>query len=123
MKPIKVLQIEDNGDEAQKIAGLFNRVRGATFQVDTFDRLASGLERLSLNSIDAILLDLRLPDSQGPDTFEQVRARAGEVPIVVLVDPSDTLLGIKAVEDGAHSYLVKGRIDTNQLSRAVQRSE
>ena len=77
MKPIKVLQIEDNGDEAQKIAGLFNRVRGATFQVDTFDCLASGLERLARNRIDAILLDLRLPDSQGPDTFEKVRARAG----------------------------------------------
>ena len=37
-----------------------------------------------------------------------------------MVDPSDTMLGITAVEDGAQSYLVKGRIDTNQLSRAVR---
>src|SRR5262245_35830560 len=120
MRPMKVLQIEHDADEAEKISALFMRVRGVTFQVNTVDRLDAGLDRLAKGHIDAILLDLRLPDSQGPETFEAVRARAGQVPIVVVVDPSDTMLGIKAVEDGAHSYLVKGRIDTTQLSRAVR---
>ncbi len=120
MKPIKVLLIEDDVEQARQFQSLFQRVRGVNFQVTAAERLASGLESLASDAFDAVLLDLRLPDSEAPTTFERVRAQDAEVPIVVVVEPGDTMLGIRAVEDGAQGYLVKGRINNSQLSRAVR---
>lgn len=120
MKAIKVLLIEDDADQADLITHLFARVRVGNFQVQTCGTLASGLERLSTNSVDAILTDLRLPDCPPEETFQRLIRQAPAAPIVVMVEPNDTMLGITAVEDGAQSYLVKGRIDTNQLSRSVR---
>lgn len=120
MKPIKVLLIEDDAEQAQQFQSLFLRVRGVNFDVTARERLTTGLEALAANDFDAVLLDLRLPDSEAPGTFERVRSVDEEVPIVVIVEPGDTMLGIRALEDGAHGYLVKGRINNSQLSRAVR---
>ncbi len=48
------------------------------------DQLSTGLECIAAGGIDAILLDLGLPDSHGFDAFAKVHAQAPQVPIVVL---------------------------------------
>jgi glutamate dehydrogenase (NAD(P)+) len=120
MKPITVLLIEDDADQARQFHSLFQKVRGVNFAVRTVATFAGGLEQLAEASVDAVLLDVRLPDSAGETTFERLHRHDPELPIVVIVEPEDTMLGIRAVEDGAHGYLVKGRINTSQLSRAVR---
>lgn len=119
-KPIKVLLIEDDANQAQQFQSLFQRVRGIDFEVTIADQLSRGISELQKDTVDAVLLDLRLPDSEAATTFERVRAVSSEVPIVVIVEPEDTMLAIRAVEDGAHGYLVKGRINNSQLSRAIR---
>jgi glutamate dehydrogenase (NAD(P)+) len=119
-KPIKVLLIEDDPNQSQQFQTLFQRVRGVHFEVIVADQLSKGLQELKGETVDAVLLDLRLPDSEPATTFERVRAADHEVPIVAIVEPEDTMLAIKAVEDGAHGYLVKGRINNSQLSRAIR---
>ena len=42
--------------------------------VERVDRLSKGIDRLAAGNIDAVLLDLGLPDSQGIDTFEKIQA-------------------------------------------------
>ena len=41
----------------------------------------------------------------------QLRAAAPDVPIVILSGLQDELLAVKAVQEGAQDYLVKGRVD------------
>src|SRR5262249_23655977 len=84
--------------------------------------LARGLERLAAGGIDAVLLDLTLPDSEGLATFFQVRARTQSpaIPVVILTGMDDVKLGAKAVEAGAQDYLVKGHLDAAVLTRAVR---
>ena len=49
---------------------------GNMFDLETADRLASALRRISAGGIDAILLDLALPDSKGRETFSKTKAHA-----------------------------------------------
>ena len=51
--------------------------------------LSDGVARLAERGIDAILLDLALPDSRGIDTFDAVFRAAGRVPILVLTARGD----------------------------------
>lgn len=87
--------------------------------IERVDRLSKGLDRLAADGIDAILLDLGLPDSQGLSTFEKIYAATKHVPILILTAFKDDALALEAVRRGAQDYLIKGKVDSALLVRAI----
>ena len=81
--------------------------------------LSEGLSCLALGNIDAVLLDLGLPDSQGLNTFEKIHFSAQQVPIIILTGFNDDALGLEAVRRGAQDYLIKGKLDGALLVKAI----
>lgn len=81
----------------------------ANNSLECFGRLTIGLNRLAQGGIDAILLDLGLPDSQGLNTFEKTYAVAPKEPILILTSNDDDSLALDAVRRGAQDYLIKGK--------------
>jgi PAS domain S-box-containing protein len=121
----RVLLIEDNPSDAWLIQEYLAEAKTAhsalfRFQLIQVDRLSVGLERLAGGSIDVILLDLSLPDSQGLETFLQVQAHAPHIPIVVLTGLDDEKLAANAASAGAQDYLIKGELAGNVLLRAIR---
>jgi len=119
-RQIKVLLIEDNPGDARLIKEMLSEVNGALFDLETADRLSDGLTRIQKGGIDAVLLDLGLPDSAGLDTFEMVYDQAPEVPVVMLTGLDDTELALEGVRMGAQDYLVKDRVDGDLLARTLR---
>ncbi|MGQ9627821.1 MAG: PAS domain-containing protein [Anaerolineae bacterium] len=117
---IKVLLVEDNLGDARLLQEMLAEVRGFSFDLKCADRLSLGLEQLAEGGIDLLLLDLSLPDSRGLEAFARVKAQAPKVPIIVLSGLDDEALAVKAVQEGAQDYLVKGQIDSNLLARAIR---
>jgi light-regulated signal transduction histidine kinase (bacteriophytochrome) len=95
-------------------------VEGNTFDLETADRLATALRRLSAGGIDAVLLDLALPDSKGRETFSKAKAQAPTVPIIVLTGLGDEALALKMVQEGAQDYVTKIDLKGSVLSRAIR---
>jgi phosphoserine phosphatase RsbU/P len=120
LKTIKVLLVEDSRGDARLIQEYLGEVEGLQFEVENADRLAQGLARQARGGIDVVLLDLSLPDSRGLDTFLQFHAAAPGVPIVVLTGFNDEVLAVKAVQEGAEDYLVKGYVNSNLLARSLR---
>ncbi len=122
---IKVLLIEDDPGDARLVREMLSDARGAAFELSHAALLSEGLERLEEGVFDVALLDLSLPDSQGPATFEKVRAVTA-LPVVLLTGLDDEELGLSLLGAGAQDYLVKGRIDAELLARsamyAIERS-
>lgn len=121
-KRIKVLLIDDDPDIAFAMQQALSVDAGAgpPFELETADRISTGLERLDRGGIDLLLLDLGLPDASGFQTFLKVHAYAQRLPIVVLSGVDDEALAVQAVQDGAQDYLVKGQVDRNLLLRALR---
>jgi signal transduction histidine kinase len=115
-----VLLVEDNAGDARLIQESLADTRGAPFELEFADRLASALRRLAEGGIDAVLLDLGLPDSKGQQTFDQAKAGAPGVPIIVLTGLGDDALALKMVEDGAQDYVAKIGLDGGTLARAIR---
>lgn len=118
---IRVLMIEDNPDDVY----LMRRLIGATTStprivLETADTLSEGMARLEQGGIDAVLLDLSLPDSSGLATLIRLRERNLHVPVVVQTGLSDEDLGMEAVRQGAQDYLIKGEADIGLLVRALR---
>lgn len=116
---IRVLLVEDNPGDARLIREILARARNAQFELERVERLSDALERLNAGGIQAILLDLTLPDSSGLNTFLQVRAHAPHIPTTVLSGFADEAVAIRAVREGAQDYLVKGQVDRNLLVRTL----
>ena len=117
---LTVLLVEDNPGDAPLIRESLTDLTGNTFDLETTDRLASALRRLSAGGVDAILLDLALPDSDGTETFTKARAQAPTVPIIVLTGLGDEALALKMVQEGAQDYVTKVDLKGSVLSRAIR---
>jgi signal transduction histidine kinase len=87
--------------------------------IERVDKLSKGIARLYQGNIDAVLLDLGLPDSQGLPTFEKIHGAAKKLPILILTAYKDDALALEAVRRGAQDYLIKGKIDGALLVRAL----
>ena len=66
-----------------------------------------GIERLSREPIDLLLLDLMLPDRPGLEVLAEVRQRWPELPVVVVTAYSSVETAIAAMREGAFHYLPK----------------
>lgn len=85
----EVLLIEDNRGDAGLIQQMLTGAPIISLQLRWVDTLSKGLSALDHHPVDAILLDLNLPDSSGLQTFQQVHSAAPHVPIVVLTGFDD----------------------------------
>ena len=119
-KHLKVLLIEDNPGDANLIRQMLAEEKLTCFDLEWVEELSIGLKHLARRDVDALLLDLSLPDNQGLNTFIRVHTQAPKLPIIVLSGLEDEALAMEAVRKGAQDYLVKGRVDSHLLSRAIK---
>ncbi len=128
---ITLLLIEDNPADAHLIRTLLRQpgagqvpsvatLGGAAFVVHHVDRIAAAVPHLANPSLDVVLLDLSLPDSQGLESFSKVKLLTQNTPIIILSGLDDQNVAVRAVQQGAQDYLVKGSIDTELLVRAIR---
>ncbi len=119
-KALRVLLIEDNTDDALLLRHCLAKIP-EQIEIHHCERLAEALEYLANGQadIDAVLMDLGLPDSKGIDTFNRVRGQAPRIPVVILSGMDDEQLAIQAVRAGAQDYLVKGEANAQLLVRAL----
>jgi PAS domain S-box-containing protein len=118
--PIHVLLVEDNPGDARLIRTHLADAGADGFTVATVGTLADAAERCARPGVDAVLLDLGLPDSVGLDTLRAIRARAPDLPVLVLTGLDDEKTAVQAVQDGAQDYLVKGEIVGALVARALR---
>jgi two-component system sensor histidine kinase/response regulator len=118
-QPTRVLLIEDNPSDARLIQESLADATEHPFELETASTLASGLQRLGAGGVDALLLDLALPDSFGQETFIRARAQALGVAIIVLTGLHDDSLALKLVQGGAQDFVAKVDVSGNNLTRAI----
>ena len=116
---IKVLLIEDNPSDARLIRESLAEATDDPFDLEIADTLATGLQRLSVGGIDAMLLDLALPDSFGIETFVRAKSQALGVAIIILTGLKDDSLALKLVQGGAQDFVAKVDVNGNNLTRAI----
>lgn len=117
----KALLIEDNPGDARLIREMLADSNGAGgFDIVCSDRLSEAIENLAIPDTDIVLLDLSLPDSQGLEALVKLHTVAQTPPVVVLTSYDDEMTAIKAVQEGAQDYLVKGQFDDSLLIRSIR---
>jgi signal transduction histidine kinase len=113
----RLLLVEDQADFAT-VVKLMLRNSDRTWEISEVDRLASALDTLAGGGIEAVLLDLRLPDATGFEAVDKVVAAYPDVPVVVMTS-YDRTFAADALQRGAQDYIIKGEVNPSILSRAL----
>lgn len=101
---MRLLLVEDEGRLAESLA---RGLRHAAHAVDVAASLAEARRKARLESYDAILLDLGLPDGSGLQLAREPRAAGAAMPILVLTARDAVPDRVTGLDAGADDYLVK----------------
>lgn len=116
----KILLIEDNLSYSKLVKKMLVESGGEAEIALTVDTIAKGLEAIDNTDFDIVLLDLKLPDSDGLDTFNTLHDYCPDMPVIVLTAMGDERKAVQALKSGAQDYLIKGEVDGRQLSRSIR---
>jgi signal transduction histidine kinase len=114
----KLLLVEDNPGDADLTREHLEGLPDCDFEITLVTRLADAITKLEESPIDAVILDLNLPDSTGLDTLRRLRQIRSAMAIIVLSGVADDILRRDAIREGAQEFLSKNE----SASRLVARS-
>jgi len=115
----KLLLIEDDPSWTKLILETISESDGKLFELKCVGRLQAGLELLTKQNFDAVLLDLSLPDSQGLDTLKRLHTQEPRMPIIILTSSDYKALGIEATQNGAQDYVPKSQFGPVLIERSI----
>jgi DNA-binding response OmpR family regulator len=98
-----ILLVEDDSRLAEMVSEYLGE---AGFRVSVVNEGRAGLERLTREPYDALVLDLMLPDMDGLEVCRQLRAKS-DTPVLMLTARGDTMDRVVGLEIGADDYLPK----------------
>ncbi|MEM9163706.1 MAG: response regulator [Cyanobacteria bacterium P01_F01_bin.4] len=120
--PMNILYVDDDPDDIVLVRALLAHLSTRHFNLVGANCMAQGLNCLTSQDFDIVLLDLNLPDSQGLDTFRQIHQQFSTMPIVICSSLDDTATGMKAIQEGAQDFLTKGDFDGKLLAKTLSYS-
>ncbi|GCE17157.1 sigma-54-dependent transcriptional regulator [Dictyobacter kobayashii] len=115
---LAILIIDDEPYLPHQFARFFKR---HGYEVFTESDGEAGLAALQRQTIDLVLLDLRLPRLSGLEVLSQIRKFDVDVPVVILTAYGDVQTAVAAMKLGAADYLLKG-FDLDELLLVAQRA-
>ncbi len=118
---VNLLYVEDDETISDLMVEYLSKSKHTKFNVTVKNTLKDGLEYLDNDrlTLDAILLDLILPNSKGVDTFNSVNKKCEYLlPIVIISGFED--IACKCVKLGAQDYLLKPDITPGLLVRSIK---
>ncbi len=112
-------------DDEEKLRTLLARIiRLEGFNVLEAENLRQGGKLLEKEDIDVLLCDVKLPDGNGVDFVQDLRARWPYLETILLTAYGNIADGVRAMKNGAFDYITKG--DDNDkiiplLARAMEK--
>lgn len=90
---------------------------------DESSNLTDAFVNINNKEYDAILLDLRLPDTHGLETIEKavgfLKKCNTQPPIIILTGVEDYNIGRQALSMGIQDFLIKGESKAKEILRAL----
>ncbi|MGB9839883.1 sigma-54-dependent transcriptional regulator [Thermovenabulum sp.] len=118
MKAKKILIIDD---EPAICKALQISLKSEGFEVDTALSAKEGIKKFKAILPDVVVLDLRLPDSDGIKVMESIKAIEKDTIIILITAYGDTKTAVEAVKKGAYDFITKP-FDLDELKISIKKA-
>lgn len=118
-KPYKLLVVDDNLADFILIEDFLEEqmLHPVVIRAKNFKEAEEILK--AENQLQAVLLDLSLPDKSGEELISGIMEFSRDLPVIVLTGYSDINFGIKSLLLGASDYLLKDELNTTTLYKTI----
>jgi DNA-binding response OmpR family regulator len=110
-----ILIIDDDDSNRESLEMYFTE---GGFDVVTASTGEQGAKRYRDHQVDVVILDIRLPDKEGFDVIDDLRAVRNDVKVIMITAYHDEKTILRAQEKGSFAY-IKKPIDLDELDRVV----
>jgi len=123
---VTVLHIEDDSSFADLVSTFLDRER-EYFEIQTETNPTDGVERAKQGEVDCIVCDYDMPERDGLDVLEAVRADLPELPFILFTGKGSEEIASEAISAGVTEYLQKEggteqyEVLANRIEQAVAR--
>jgi two-component system, OmpR family, response regulator MprA len=104
MVPMRILVVDD---EPAVRESLRRALQLEGYAVELAGDGDEALERLSANSVDAVVLDVSMPRRDGLETCRQLRSEGNSIPVLMLTARDEVSDRVAGLDAGADDYVVK----------------
>jgi DNA-binding NtrC family response regulator len=111
-----VLVVDDEDGIRQALARFLTRLG---YQVQSAANAAEALEKLAAHHPNAMLCDIRMPETSGVELLPKVLAQDPDLAIVMLTAIDEPRTAIECLKLGAYDYLIKP-VDLEELELSLQ---
>ena len=101
----QILIVTSDSTDANILCDVLHHAKDGPFITEIATTLADALAKIAGQVVDAILVDLNLPDSQGMATFDKIFSTVPHIPILTLSSMEEEESACKAVSRGSQGYL------------------
>jgi two-component system, cell cycle response regulator len=108
-------------DDPISLALYSNLLRERDFVVHTASSGGEGLALAAQHPVEAVLLDIVMPDMSGLAVFETLQDRDPDLPVIILTGNPTSQNAIAALKLGAFDFIVKGQ-DQTLVALSVHRA-
>jgi DNA-binding NtrC family response regulator len=115
----KILLIDD---EVDFLSAMSERMKARDMQVTTASSAKEGLEKVSAESFDAVILDLAMPEMDGIETLKILKEKNPDLQVILLTGHATIKQGIEAMKLGALDLLEKPA-DINALTAKIKTAQ
>ena len=112
----KVLIIDDDAEVRRSLVHLFER---AKWQVSELSNALNGVKKIISINPDIVISDVKMPNVSGLQLFEETLASESCPPFIFVSAHADVAMAVKAMHQGAYSFLEKP-FDPQRLLMAAQ---
>lgn len=116
-KKNKVLVIEDEINLVKEYA---LKLSNAGYEVLEAFSGKEGLEKVKKQKPDLVILDIKLPDTNGYDLLPKIK-KEHEIPVIIATNLGHQSDLDKGIQKGADDYIVKGDVSVKKLVEIVDR--
>ena len=122
-KRARVLIVDDEADLRDVLAKI---VSNAGYDVDVAEDGNVALLRFAEHPADVVVTDLKMPNLDGMQLLNRLRAEHSDVPVIVVTADSEMSAAVAAMRAGADNYLTKptsADVVALAIERALERRE
>ncbi|HXZ23467.1 MAG TPA: response regulator [Methanomassiliicoccales archaeon] len=114
--PANVLVIDDDAEVRNLLLEL---LKGRGFSANAAGTGADGLKELSAANYELVVLDVHLPDTEGPKLIEDIRARSRDTQIILITGEATLATAIEGIRKHIFDYIPKP-FKFSQLMQSIE---
>lgn len=121
-KNLRVLLVDDDEDDFLIVNNLLGKIPHSPFRLDWVSNSDDARKSIATQQHDIYLVDYRLGKENGLEVLSELDLVQRPEPFILLTGVGDEIVEREAMRMGVADYLVKGRFDSELLSRVMRYS-